>query len=538
MKLLKESNEKFKLNYRYSSLLILSSLIGIGFLIRLYYIPFQVPISLDGIDYFVYTVVINKEGYFPTGYLSSNFGWSTFLSPIFSIMGNSEMLELMNVQRMVSCFISVLTAIPIYFICKTFFKRNIAILGAVLFLFEPRIIENSVLGISDPIFIFFVAVTIMFVFVKETKLFYLSFIFAALAGFTRYEGFLLIFPILITFFIRKDFQKISIIRVSLGVILFISIMFFINMTAYDQSNLNILSPIFGGVNYVSNHVLSDNSDYDDQFFGDNVENRYQVFVSNSITGYTKYLGWIMIPILGLFIIPGFFLTRKKVTKNKIIFLSFIIFISIASIYAYGRGIQETRYLYPLILIFVLFGCQFFNYISKKYDIKKIMIVVIPLIIVLSILFIEYDKIDYEYEREMYDATLFLVSKADGVNNYENGSKYVKVADLQNSWPELLSKGENKKMALVTKKFNVEGFDGPLEYIKFNKDKGLTHLLIKKGDQNKFFGDILVNEEKYSYLEKIYDSKDLGFKNQIKIFKINYNVFDLRNIIKPFFYRKD
>ena len=50
------------------------------------------------------------------------------------------MLELMNVQRIMSNIISVSTAIPIYFICKTFFKKNIAILGAVLFLFDPRII--------------------------------------------------------------------------------------------------------------------------------------------------------------------------------------------------------------------------------------------------------------------------------------------------------------------------------------------------------------------------------------------------------------
>jgi len=137
-----------------NSLLILLLLIGIGFLIRLYYIPFQVPISLDGIDYFAYTVAINKEGYFPEGYLTNKFGWSTFLSPIFSLWGSNEMLELMNIQRIFSSVISVFTAVPIYFLCKTFFKKNISILGAVLFLFSSRIIENSVLGITDSIFIF------------------------------------------------------------------------------------------------------------------------------------------------------------------------------------------------------------------------------------------------------------------------------------------------------------------------------------------------------------------------------------------------
>jgi len=99
VKVLKESNEKIKVKYKDNSLLILFLLIGIGFLIRLYYIPFQVPISLDGIDYFAYTVAINKEGYFPEGILGINFGWPTFLSPIFSLWGSNEMLELMNIQR-------------------------------------------------------------------------------------------------------------------------------------------------------------------------------------------------------------------------------------------------------------------------------------------------------------------------------------------------------------------------------------------------------------------------------------------------------
>jgi len=175
VKILKEINEKQKIRYRNGSLLILFFLIGIGFLIRLYYVPFQVPISLDGIDYFAYTVAINKEGYFPEGYLALNFGWSTFLSPIFSLWENNDMLELMNIQRIFSSLISVFTAVPIYFICRTFFKKNISILGAILFLFEPRIIENSVLGITDPIFILFVTMTIMFVFVKKKKII-LSFI--------------------------------------------------------------------------------------------------------------------------------------------------------------------------------------------------------------------------------------------------------------------------------------------------------------------------------------------------------------------------
>ena len=119
---------------------------------------------------------------------------------------------------------------------------------------------------------------------------------------------------------------------------------------------------------------------------------------------------------------------------------------------------------------------------------------------------------------MYEATIFLTNIAQGVNDY-NGNKYIKAVDLQNNWPELLLKGENGKMKLITEKFPIKGFEEPLEYIKFNKNKGLTHLLIKEGDL--FFDDIFINERNYSFLEKIYDSNDSDETTKYKIFKINY-----------------
>jgi len=500
-----------------SSIKILIILIFSAMIVRLYFIPFDIPISLDGIDYFAYTVAMSREGYFPIGYLQLNFGWPTFLAPIFSIINSNEMIELMNTQRIVSSIISVSTAIPIYFICKTFFKKNISILGAALFLFDPRIIENSILGITDPLFIFFITLTIMFVFIKESKFFYLSFIFAALAGFTRYEGLLLIIPVVVSFFVRKNFEKQTIIKLGIGLILFISIIIFINLTAYENSSLDITSALFSSTTFISNHVLGDNSTGDKVGIGE--ENRTQSFTNNAITTYLMYLAWIMIPILGLFVIPGFFLTKKKITKNKITFVIFMGVMSLAPLYAYGRGIEETRYLYPLIPILILFSCQFFNYVSNKWNIKIIIITVISISIILSSMFLEYNKEDYEYEKEMYNAALFLSNEASGVNMY-HANKYIKVADLQNNWPELLPKGDNGKMDLITKKFTIEGFETPSEYIEFNKNKGLTHLLIKEGDKNGFFDEIFFDENKYTLLEKIVDSKDLGIKTKYKIFKIN------------------
>jgi len=160
----------------------------------------------------------------------------------------------------------------------------------------------------------------------------------------------------------------------------------------------------------------------------------------------------------------------------------------------------------------------FNYMMK-YGFKKIILITVIAVIISSFIFTEYKTQDNQYEYEMYNAALFLSNEADGVNNY-HANKYIKVADLQNNWPELLPKGNNEKMEINTKKFRVEDFENPSEYIEFNRNMGLTHLLIKEGDKNGFFDDLYHNENKYPLLEKIVDSKDLGIKTKYKIFKIN------------------
>jgi len=96
---------------------------------RLYFMPFNIPISLDGIDYFAYAVAMSREGTFPNGYLLTNFGWSSFVSVFFMFGHDADMLTLMNLQRILSIIISISTAIPIYFLTKIFFKKEISLLA-------------------------------------------------------------------------------------------------------------------------------------------------------------------------------------------------------------------------------------------------------------------------------------------------------------------------------------------------------------------------------------------------------------------------
>ena len=68
----------------------------------------------------------------------------------------------------------------------------------------------------------------------------------------------------------------------------------------------------------------------------------------------------------------------------------------------------------------------------------------PISLFSSIVFIDYQIIDYEYERESYLITKYVNENAKGVNDYR-GNKYVQIVEMEKSWPKLPPLGENNKI---------------------------------------------------------------------------------------------
>mgnify|MGYP006447531797 CR=1 FL=1 len=131
----------------------LLAIFSVGVVIRIYYFPFELPLTIDGLDNFTYATAINYFGHLPTEWTPPSNGWPIFLSFWFSIINLDNTLQYMQLQRIISVILSTLTIIPIYFLCKKFFDKKIALVGTTLFIFDPRIILNSLLGIQEPLFI-------------------------------------------------------------------------------------------------------------------------------------------------------------------------------------------------------------------------------------------------------------------------------------------------------------------------------------------------------------------------------------------------
>ena len=135
------------------SIVFLSVILIVALIIRLYYVPYGLPITLDGFTgYFSYALDISILRDFPN-YSPSQSGWGEFLSLFFMNFRSDNFIDYMDLQRTISVILSAITVIPIYFICKKFFNNYYSLIGALIFAFEPRIIINSTLGISEPLYI-------------------------------------------------------------------------------------------------------------------------------------------------------------------------------------------------------------------------------------------------------------------------------------------------------------------------------------------------------------------------------------------------
>ena len=114
--------------------LITIFIVGLAF--RFICFPFDIQISTDAFDSFVYASKLTQESQLPYGFNTANTGWQYFLSIFFSNSNFDEPLNLMNIQRTLSIIISASIIFPLYVLLRKFFEEKFALLGCILFIFE------------------------------------------------------------------------------------------------------------------------------------------------------------------------------------------------------------------------------------------------------------------------------------------------------------------------------------------------------------------------------------------------------------------
>jgi hypothetical protein len=363
---------------------------------------------------------------------------------------------------------------------------------------------NSFLGVTDPLFLLLSVTSLVLFLYSNKKNVYLSFVIVALAALVRTEGIAIFLVLSIMFFIkyRKENYKLIfkylLILGIFGLVLLPLSVYRIDVTGNDylfQRGLRHMDQI------------SSNEGYSDKLF-------------EGLETFSKYLIWVLIPNFIIFIPFGIFLIFRKLNIDKITIISSLIILSLPALYGYTLSALDTRYLYVLFPMFCVLTVLPIEKFSSKFSNQNLVVIIIILSLIISSIGVyDYLKIDYEHEREAFEIMKDISNFADGINQFSSATKYIPTINTINQWPTTY-----KNLDFKTVIIKYEENNSLLKFIQNSKDEGLSHIVVDNKEKRPIFmQDIFFEEEKYDFLEKVYDSKKQGFEYHVKVFKIDFNL---------------
>jgi len=531
-----DNSNKSKRNipsYFNNTWVILAVICTIGFLLRVIWIQHELPLTMDSSGYFWYAIDTSITGSFPNSECGwrctfPNTGWSSFVSVFFMIFSFDNYIDYMNLQKYLGVIMSVITIIPMYYLSKVFIEKKYAIIATILFAFNPRIIENSISGNPEPMYIFAI-VLMLYTFFQHGKNYpYITFGIIGIISTIRYEGVLLFIPISLLYFYRYKFSKKIILKYFIAITVFLLIIISWGMMKIDLTGSDgIISHVSAGPTYYST-IIDGTEDPNEAIIS---------FLKTGITNMIKFLGLATLPLLTFLIPLGIYtMISKGKLANFLILFSIVIVLLIPAFYAYSRNFQEVKYLLVIFPIFCIFSSFFIRNITEKMKHKKSFLILFTGIIIASTIgFIEYKNLDDVNKNEVYEFSKVVYSTAS-ITNYFSHAEYLDSMktefieefpilrkDLPVGIPILYT---DRSMVVHGQVFPNIQYDDVEEFIEKHRITGLTHIIVDKGDsRSDIFDDIFLNEEKYTYLTKIFDTFDNGYKDyHAKIFVIDYNEF--------------
>ena len=517
-------NQKLKyITFEKKPVLILLIICITGLLIRFHYVPYGLPVAGDALNgYLLYALDISTLGHFPNYSLSQS-GWPEFLSLFFMSYNSENLIDYSDLQRSISIILSGITVIPIFYICKKFFNNYYSLIGATIFALEPRIIINSTIGISEPLYILAISLGILFFLNVNKKIIYLAFAFFAWATIIRPEGQFWFIAFSIAYLVRFRRKRKDLIMYLICLAVFLLVLSPIVMHRVEccESDM-IFDRIVGEIkNYFPQEPIEQNENNIVTPEEPIEQNENIAYGPNWING-IKLFGWSLIPVFIIFVPIGLIPIFKQLKYPNYLLVLVPTVIAIPIMYSVSIA-PDTRYVYPLFPIFCVISLFGINWIGRNFKNEKLFVGLIFVgIIISSSVFLDFKKLDYEYDDEAFSIAKDIIVNIEGVNKGSLVEEYIKQAEIANRWPILSTNGELRD-SFEIKRLSIKEYTSLENFIISGKEKGLTHLLI---DENHnvpdYFMDVFYNEEKYSYLKNVYDSKDFSYQYHVKLFAINYD----------------
>jgi hypothetical protein len=245
------------------------------------------------------------------------------------------------------------------------------------------------------------------------------------------------------------------------------------------------------------------------------ENKFLVAGITEIT----HIFRILLPYMILFAPIGFFVSIYKINWKIKIMIIIIIFQFIVAIPQYTLSVA-FRNLFFLIPIFSLFGALGMEHLSNERKLRNIVLVcVIFGLILTSYHFLNERQPDPYYILEQERFGKFVTTELEGtVATSDWNFIFHNIKHSVNSIPPEKLEGE---INYLVPDFIIQDEDQLIEYISENK---INYLIIgaEKSKRIQIAQEIYFNEEKFVYLNKIFDSDKFGYKEyRTKIFEIDH-----------------
>ena len=528
--------------------LILIVIISLG--LKLYLVDFSLPVNSDNLSY-VLNGIAHSNGDFDHS-PSRSIGWSLFLSPFFSLMNSNDFLDYSNVAKIISIGVSTTTIFLIYKVGRKFFDERYSLVAACLFAFLPQLNYNSVMALSEPLFIFSILASFYFLLNDKSKFIIPALAFVGFSYWIRLNGIIFFLIISLIYILTFKKSRIFLRNYGIGLVIFLIIISPILLQKYEQFGDPFYSSyqdkMFSN-NYeelISN--LSSNTEASASSYIENngiLDFMYTFFISgifNSMIMLSKlsfpYI-FILIPFGILFSFRAFDQKSQYTKANWIFILSSILFMSfILSV------VPEKRFLLFLMPFLVLFSVipihRVTEYGLSTFSLSRnqknaFLVIVIIIVIILSGLFtLRYEKLDPGLENEKMDFAQYALENLHGntLSDFGGGTDYINSVILldYNNFQDfkissLADDTERSKLAYQEIGVSASNIE---DLILKGEPLTLNYLISNQHDTfyYPFVDQVYHNEEQYPYLIKIFDSHEYGYeKLKIKVFEIDYEKFN-------------
>ena len=528
------------------SSLILISVVSI--LLKLYLVDFSIPVNSDNLEYALFAIAHTNGDFSQSSH--RGMGWSYFVSIFFNFVDSNNFLDYSNILRGLSMAISVSSISMMYLLGRKFFDGRYSLLLASLFAFEPHLNYNSGLGLAEPFFILALIGTFYFILNKDSRFVIISLLLAGIVYWSRLNGFFAFFVISVIYFItmRKSPHFFRNYVIGLGIfILIISPILIERDAQFGDPFYSVYSgTIFSGdIETIYSEVGTNETYSASQFIEENgIGSFIQTFILNGFYNTFSLLSILSFPYLFILIPFGILFSFRAFDQNPNFIKANWIFLSISILFMILiiAVVPERRFLFhilPFLMIFsvipvqrvIEYGLSTFSFSRKQKDIFLVSVIII-LIILSGFFTLRYEKLDTILENEKLAFSNFALNNLDGtvLRDFGGGLDCITYLKITNPIDNFKNYKINQNMdsGYQFNDISLPSKNNLNEFLIYAEDKNLKYIISneKNSNINPLIDELYYTHNSYSYLEKIFDSNDVGYKKlKLKVFEINYKKFN-------------